>query len=80
MDLSKRRKHICVYAHTHTHTTCLFTIYALGMKQPFWSTGTVPCTETGGPEFEPRTSVGHETVNCCALRTAYRRVANATAS
>ena len=26
-----------------------------GMERPIWSTGTVPCTEPGGPEFEPRT-------------------------
>ena len=28
-----------------------------GESRPFWSTGTVACTEPGGPEFESRTQL-----------------------
>ena len=55
----------------------------LSRERPFWSTGTVACTESGGPEFESRSQlvvIGR--LNCCSVRTAYVHlmVANATAT
>ena len=51
--------------------------------RPFWSTGTVACTEPGGPEFESRTQL--VVTDCELLRFedcifAPHKVANATAT